>query len=189
MDLDSDVDLSFLNGDNTSSEPPRSPYSAARALARDLTLPAVPNMDIPPSPPPSESYPPPGLEVLNAKFDNFLKLKREKGIHFNERIASSSALRNPALIDKLLGFAGIETEFTDGGGAAAEQYSTTLEAGLWDPIAFPAWAYCGPLRKAQERVNKERDRGRGEPVEFVSSSGASAGSVPVRGQRRTMFDT
>jgi len=184
--------MSFLDEDPSTAaastaplDPPRSPYSASRALLRDLTLPAVPNMDIPPSPPGS---PPPSLDALNDKFDTFLRLKRTKGVHFNERLAASSAGRNPALMDKLLGFVGIETEFDlEGGGgdvaAATEQYATTLGTDIWNPAAFPEWAYKGPLRNAQERGHKERERGRGEPVEFVSASTLGAGSGSAPGSR------
>ncbi|KAK4240320.1 hypothetical protein C8A03DRAFT_13335 [Achaetomium macrosporum] len=198
---EAEVDLSFLSEDpaitqslnNPSSsalEPPRSPYTATRTLLRDLTLPSVPNMDIPPSPP---GTPPPGLEALTAKFDTFLRLKRTKGVHFNERLAASLGMRNPALMDKLLGFVGVGTEFEeadgdgDGGAEGAgdvtggrrkrglEQYATVLSAEVWDPMGFPAWAYKGPLRKAQERGARERERGKGEPVEFVSAGGVAGG--------------
>ncbi|KAK3392924.1 HCNGP-like protein-domain-containing protein [Podospora didyma] len=185
-----DVDMSFLEDISAVTEPPRSPYSASRALLRDLTLPAVPNMDIPPSPPGSPA--PPGLDALNAKFDNFLNLKRTKGVHFNERVAASSALRNPALMDKLLGFVGIETDFVEGDAAAQQQYATTLPADVWDPHAFPEWAFRGPLRRAQEKGHKERERPHGEPIEFVPSAspagGVGGGSVAGR-PRKSRFDT
>ncbi|KAK3336265.1 HCNGP-like protein-domain-containing protein [Cercophora scortea] len=200
-----EVDMSFL--DDTPIPAPRSPYSATRALLRDLTLPAVPNMDIPPSPPRSPVAA--SLDALNAKFDNFLALKRTKGLHFNERLAASSALRNPALMDKLLGFVGVETVFAEGDGdgnvdLAVEQYATTLAADVFDPAAFPEWAYKGPLRRAQEKGHKERERGRGEAVEFMPATaaavgggaegsrpgtpGAGGGSVPATGKRKTRFD-
>lgn len=156
-------------------------------------------MDIPPSPPGS---PPPGLDALTAKFDTFLRLKRTRGVHFNERLAQSAGMANPAVADKLLGFVGVGTEFGgggdaeggDGGGAGAgaggegagggrgvEQYATVLSAEVWDPACFPAWAYRGPLRKAQERGTKERERGRGEAVEFVAASAAGGAAAAALG--------
>jgi hypothetical protein len=153
-------------------------------------------MDIPPSPPGS---PPRGHEALTAKFDTFLRLKRTKGVHFNERLASSAGLRNPALMDKLLGFVGLETGFgtdgnddEDGGGdgdgdgngdgggvgssaAGIEQYATVLPMDVWDPYAFPRWAVRGSLRRAQEQLRKERERGKGEAVEFVSAGSINGG--------------
>ncbi|KAK0656864.1 HCNGP-like protein-domain-containing protein [Cercophora newfieldiana] len=174
------------------SDPPRSPYSTARALARDLTLPAVPDMAIPPSPPPTQHA---DMTSLNAKFDTFLKLKRRAAdpAHFNSRIGASSALRNPALMDKLLGFVGMETEFSEGDAAGTAQYGTTVGSDVWDPAGFPEWAYRGALRRAQERGTRERERARGEPVQFVSSGAGAgveaAGAAPVRFDRRTMFDT
>ncbi|KAK4247401.1 hypothetical protein C7999DRAFT_14549 [Corynascus novoguineensis] len=192
-----EIDLSFLDDNpshpnrsnpDSSASPPRSPYSRTRTLLRNLTLPSVPNMDIPPSPPGS---PPPGLDALTAKFDTFLRLKRTKGVHFNERLAGSTGMANPAVADKLLAFVGIGTEFPgggdddvgggrhDGGGGGREegltQYATTLSPDVWDGgVNFPAWAYKGALRRAQERVSKERERARGEPVEFVSAGSVTA---------------
>ncbi|KAK3298820.1 uncharacterized protein B0H64DRAFT_83070 [Chaetomium fimeti] len=199
QDPSEEIDLAFLSQDPTpqnqdqNTEPPRSPHTRTRTLLHNLTLPAVPNMDIPPSPPGS---PPPGLDALTAKFDTFLRLKRTRGVHFNERLARSAGMANPAVADRLLGFVGVGTEFGGGadaegggdgggdgveggvgagsGGRGVEQYATVLSAEVWDPACFPAWAYRGPLRKAQERGTKERERGRGEAVEFVAASAGGA---------------
>ncbi|KAF2971624.1 hypothetical protein GQX73_g1952 [Xylaria multiplex] len=101
--------------------PPGSPYTAMRALSRHLTLPAVPDMDIPPSPPGSPSA------TTSKKFENFLELKK-KGVHFNSRLADTASMKNPALADKLMAF--VELDHRD-------QYRTTLAADLWDADAFP----------------------------------------------------
>lgn len=175
------------------SDPPRSPYSQTRSLLQDLTLPPVPNTAIPPSPPGS---PPP---ALTAKFDTFLSLKETKAIHFNAKLASNKTMRNPGVMDKLLGFVGVETSFDaeGGGGKGWEQYQTTLPKEVWDPEGLPAWAYKTPLRRAQERVQKERERRKGEAVEFVGAGTGAAGSrggtpgqtvPPVTGKRKTRFD-
>ena len=79
---------------------PQSPYSSNRALLRDLTLPTVPNYDIPPSPPGSP------VASTNARFKHFLHLKKQ-GIHFNEKLATSSVLKNPSLMQKLMDFSDI----------------------------------------------------------------------------------
>jgi hypothetical protein len=96
-------------------------------------------------------------------------------------------------MDKLLDFVGIETEFTEGDSSGTVQYRTTVGSDVWDPEGFPEWAYRGALRRTQEEVRKERERGRGEAVEFVSAGAAGveggAGAAPVRNGRRTMFDT
>ncbi|KAK1764710.1 hypothetical protein QBC33DRAFT_196131 [Phialemonium atrogriseum] len=187
-----------LDPDAQPQDPPRSPTSAARALLRDLTLPAVPDMDIPLSPPRPAS-----LDALNARLETLLEMKRRRGdlapAHFNARLAGSGALRNPALMDKLLGFAGVGAAAGDGDGdgegvlLAAGQYATTLSAGVWDPAAFPAWAARAPLRRAQERAQRERERGRGEAVDFVPAGGSRGGTpgggvAPVTGKRKTRFD-
>ncbi|KAI0176814.1 HCNGP-like protein-domain-containing protein [Pestalotiopsis sp. NC0098] len=164
------------------SLPPGSPYSANRALLRDLTLPTVPNMDIPPSPPGS---PPPGA---NKKFEHFLKLKKE-GVHFNSKIAQSSALKNPSLMDKLLGFAEVSQK---------DQYRTTLGTDLWDPSIFPKSAYKEQLRQSQTEIAQARARSKGGPVQFVAASATSSrdtapgsGHVPAAstGKRKTRFDS
>ena len=172
-----------------SGQAPTSPYSANRALLRDLTLPTAPNLDIPPSPPGS---PPPGL---NAKFDQFIDLKRKKGTHFNARVAQSAALKNPALMDKLLGFVGMDPGFDDGNDGT-EQYATTLPSDLWDPKGFPEWAFRGQLRRSQDRVQKEKARGTGQGVEFVPASSSDstrqvnskAGTPKITGKRKSRFD-
>lgn len=158
-----------------------------RNLLRDLTLPTHPNLDIPPSPPGSPN------PALNKKFDQFLDLKK-KGVHFNSKLANSAALRNPALMDKLMDFIDLGPDAN--GKGMRSQYVTTLPADIWDPCgnAFPDWAFRGPLKESQDRVRKEHeaDRAAGKKgVEFVSatgggtpgSSGAEAGGLS-RGSKR-----
>ncbi|KAI1857840.1 uncharacterized protein JN550_012980 [Neoarthrinium moseri] len=167
--------------DEAPALPPGSPYSANRALLRNLTLPSVPNMDIPPSPPGS---PPPGT---NKKFEQFLELKK-KGVHFNSKIAQSSALKNPGLMDKLLNFAEVDQK---------GQYSTTLAPDLWEPNVFPKAAYKEQLRQSQTEVGKAKARAKGGPVEFVGASGPSSRDATPSvqppaastGKRKTRFDT
>ncbi|KAH8676782.1 HCNGP-like protein-domain-containing protein [Tricladium varicosporioides] len=148
--------LEEIQGDGSTT--PQSPYSANRALLRDLTLPSLPTYDIPPSPPGSP------LESSNAKFKHFLQLKKQ-GIHFNEKLAKSSALKNPSLMQKLMDFAGIDE---------AGQYSTTLSKDLWNPDCFPEYAYKEQLAKSQQKIlkRKEEEKARGlrESVDFVPAS-------------------
>lgn len=143
------------------SAAPSSPYSTNRALIQDLTLPSVPDFDIPPSPPGSPS------PATNKKFQQFINLKK-KGTHFNSKLESSTATRNPALMDKLLGF----VDVTD-----TDQYQTTLSPELWDPTAFPDWAYRSRLRRATDKVAKEREAERSSgsrsTVEYVNAVGSS----------------
>jgi hypothetical protein len=144
--------------------PPQSPYSENRARIRDLTLPSVPNLDMPPSPPGSPS------QSSNKKFAHFLELKKQ-GVHFNEKLAKSSALKNPSLMQKLMDFAGISEE---------EQYSNTLPKEAWDPAKFPVSAYKEELAKIQQKILRLREdakiRGQRESVEFVSASNGSGKS-------------
>ncbi|KAI1817752.1 hypothetical protein GGS20DRAFT_531607 [Poronia punctata] len=159
---------------------PGSPYSANRALLRNLTLPPVPDMDIPPSPPGSPSA------ATGKKFENFLELKK-KGVHFNARLADNPTMRNPALVDKLLAFADLDHR---------DQYRNTLAADLWDPDAFPRHAYKEQLRQSQSDISQARARAPGAPVNFVVSETTPAvaqegraAQVPSTGRRKTRFDT
>jgi hypothetical protein len=146
---------------------PQSPYSVNKARLRQLTLPSLPNLDMPDSPPGS---PPAGT---NAKFAHFLDLKKQ-GVHFNEKLAKSSALKNPSMMQKLMDFADINE---------AGQYATTLPKELWDPNGFPECAYKEELAKSQQKILKKREedktRGQRESVEFVpaTASGNSSRSV------------
>ncbi|XXG93841.1 hypothetical protein Hte_000090 [Hypoxylon texense] len=149
-----DDDDAVENGSG-SGLPPGSPYTATRALLRDLTLPPLPNTDIPPSPPRS---PPP---ATSAKFERFLELKKQ-GVHFNSKVAQNPSMGNPALMDKLLAFVEL--------GSPADQYRTTLGEDIWDPTAFPRSAYKEQLRQSQLEIEKARARGKGAPVDFVAAS-------------------
>ncbi|KAK1730780.1 hypothetical protein CaCOL14_002871 [Colletotrichum acutatum] len=174
-----DTQLPDLPSGEDPSQPPASPYTASRALLRDLTLPPVPNFDIPPSPPGS---PPP---ALSAKFTQFLDLKK-KGVHFNAKLAQSAALRNPSLTDKLMSFVDLD-------GRAG--YATTLPPALgWDPTSedlLPDWAGRTALRQSQDKVRGAGARKGGGPVEFVPAvesaspaAGIEQGGLVSRGGKR-----
>ncbi|KAI9787856.1 MAG: Proteasome subunit beta type-7 [Peltula sp. TS41687] len=155
-----------MNGSTISSRP-QSPYSSTRTLIRDLTLPPVPNLDIPPSPPGSPR------PSTTAKFAHFLQLKRQ-GVHFNEKLARSSALKNPSLFEKLARFAGIDEQ---------DQYVSTLPPAaedVWDPARFPSWAYKEELARSQQEILKRKEeemKGRREEIEFVRAAHAPAASA------------
>ena len=165
--------------DNTFSEP-SSPYTTQRANIRNLTLPTNPNLDIPPSPPGS---PTPGAD---RKFAHFMQLKQQ-GVHFNAKLATSSALKNPSLLPKLMEFAGVKDQ---------QQYATTLPPDLWDPEGFPDFAYKEGLAKSQKEISKRKEEEKAkatrEGIEFVSATdsgqpgrgvtpGMGVGSKAIRG--------
>ncbi|KAI0972740.1 HCNGP-like protein-domain-containing protein [Xylaria arbuscula] len=160
--------------------PPGSPYTATRALLRDLTLPAVPDMDIPPSPPGSPSA------ATSKKFENFLELKK-KGVHFNARLADTTSMKNPALADKLMAF--VELDHRD-------QYRTTLPADLWDPDMLPRYAYKEQLRQSQTECQQAKARATGAPVKFAPSEVSSPSNAEdsktsqasSTARRKTRFD-
>ncbi|TAQ83515.1 hypothetical protein B7494_g8156 [Chlorociboria aeruginascens] len=152
-------DISMMESSEENEEStPNSPNHANRALQRDLTLPTVPNYDIPPSPPGSP------LASTRTKFDHFLEQKQQ-GIHLNAKLSQSQQIKNPSLIQNLLDFAGIDE---DG------QYATTLPKELWDPCSFPEYAFKEELAKSQQEVLKrkeeEKSRGQREAVEFVPAT-------------------
>ncbi|ODM22224.1 hypothetical protein SI65_03070 [Aspergillus cristatus] len=146
----------------SSSEGPFSPFSTSLALIHDLTLPPVPNLDIPPSPPGSPD------PKANAKFAHFLSLKKQ-GTHFNEKLAGSSSLKNPSLLKKMMSHAGINDE---------AQYSTSLPPDLWDMSNLPKWGYKEELLKTQQEIRRKTEEkwlpGQRDSIEFVS--GASGGT-------------
>jgi hypothetical protein len=142
---------------------PGSPYTTTRAIIQNLTLPTVPNFDIPPSPPGS----PP--QRATKKFAQFLELKK-KGQHFNQRLEDSSVLRDPNHLRKLMDFAGISEE---------DSYASTLSEGVAVPAVFPDWAYMEELRASQKRIAKDKEQGKSkaprEAVEFVSATKSGTG--------------
>ncbi|KAL1981191.1 hypothetical protein VTN96DRAFT_2992 [Rasamsonia emersonii] len=151
-------DTSTLS-DNHLASGQSSPYSATRALIHDLTLPPVPDLDIPPSPPGSPD------PAANTKFSHFLSLKKQ-GVHFNEKLAGSSSLKNPSLLVKLRQHAGIDD---------AEQYATSLPLDIWDVSSLPDWGYKEELVKTQQATRlrleeKARASGQRDSIEFVPSS-------------------
>jgi hypothetical protein len=134
---------------------PGSPYTSNRESIRSLTLPTVPNFNIPPSPPGSPPQP------SSNKFARFLELKK-KGQHFNQRLESSSVLRDPAHLQRLMDFAGISTE---------DQYASTLPEGLAVPTTFPDWAYVEELSASQKKITKAREKAPREAIDFVAAAG------------------
>ncbi|KAL2046081.1 hypothetical protein N7G274_001528 [Stereocaulon virgatum] len=145
---------------------PSSPYTSQRATIRNLTMPTNPNLEIPLSPPGS---PNPGADQ---KFAHFLELKKQ-GVHFNAKLASSSALKNPSLLPKLMDFAGLDEQ---------QQYATTLSAELWNPADFPEWAYKEELLKSQQSVLKKKEQEKSKaPREGIDFAGATNSSQPSKG--------
>ena len=141
------------------SSRPQSPYLTTRSRIRDLTLPPLPNSDLPS---PSISSSP--SASTDAKFARFLELKKQ-GVHFNEKLANSSALRNPSLLPKLMAFAGLAEE---------DQYASALSKDIWDPHAFPAWAHKEGLAKGQQELSEKQALERAnvprEKVDFVQAT-------------------
>jgi hypothetical protein len=132
--------------------------STSRTLIHDLTLPPIPNLDIPPSPPGSPN------PSSNAKFAHFLSLKKQD-VHFNDKLAGSASLKNPSLMRKLMEHAGIDDQ---------AQYSSSLPPDLWNISKLPNWGYKEELLRAQKGHNAKAEEGRlwgqRDMVEFVSGS-------------------
>lgn len=105
---------------------------------------------------------------MEQKFDHFARLK-EQGVHFNEKLAASSALKNPALLHRLMSSAGLDN---------SDQYATLLSKDLWDPSAFPEWAYKDELAKCQQQIAKKHEEEKlqtqRESVDFVHSNSAES---------------
>ncbi|KAL2003445.1 hypothetical protein VTN02DRAFT_3756 [Thermoascus thermophilus] len=150
-----------------------SPFSASRSLIHDLTLPPIPNLDIPPSPPGSPN------PALNNKFEHFLSLKKQ-GVHFNEKLTKSSSLKNPSLLTKMRWHAGIDDQ---------AQYATSIPSELWDVSALPTWGFKEELLKSQQELRRKteerRAAGQRESIDFVPAqipAGSSRGGTPSSGK-------
>ena len=152
------IDMTPLSEDKPSTSGRSSPFSASRGLIQDLTLPPVPNLDIPPSPPGSPN------PAANAKFEHFLSLKKQ-GVHFNAKLASSSSLKNPSLLKKMMEHAGINEQ---------SQYDSSLPAGLWNPSNLPKWGFKEELLRTQQDFRKQSEEkkasGQRSSVDFVPGS-------------------
>ncbi|KKK18824.1 hypothetical protein P175DRAFT_0502741 [Aspergillus ochraceoroseus IBT 24754] len=139
--------------------------SSSRALIHDLTLPPVPNLDIPPSPPGSPN------PSANAKFTHFLSLKKQD-VHFNEKLADSMSLKNPSLLRKMMEHAGIDEQ---------SQYSSSLPHDVWNISSLPSWGYKEELIKTQRELNsraeERRQAGQRDAIEFVTAESSRPGST------------
>ncbi|KAL1595698.1 hypothetical protein SLS60_009387 [Paraconiothyrium brasiliense] len=148
-------------------------------MIQNLTLPTVPNLNIPPSPPGS----PPRRSTQ--KFAQFLELKK-KGQHFNQRLESSSVVRDPNHLSKLMNFAAITDE---------DQYASTLPEGLGVPVVWPEWAYGDALNASQKKITKAKESDRSKKplatVDFVPArrGTSSATCTPAeKGSRQNAVD-
>jgi hypothetical protein len=154
----SSMDMAPLPEDKQPTSGRSSPFSASRALAQDLTLPPVPCFEIPPSPPGSPN------PAANAKFEHFLSLKKQ-GVHFNSKLASSSSLKNPSLLTKMMEHAGINEQ---------SQYDTSLPVDVWSTAHLPQWGFKEELLRIQQELRKKMEQknalGQRTSVDFVSGS-------------------
>lgn len=156
--------------DTTDDVPPGSPYTSNRLTIQNLTLPTVPNWDIPPSPPGS----PP--QKATKKFTQFLDLKK-KGQHFNSRLETSSVLRDPNHLQKLNSFAGIND---------SDQYSSVLPDTTGVPSIWPVWAYGDELNATQKRMKGNAPKG---PPAFISAKTNASGTKSTLSVREAQEST
>lgn len=128
-------------------------------VVHSLTLPPVPNVAIPHSPPGSP------LPSTSNKVSRFLELKNQ-GVHYNERLGTSIALRNPNILLSLMDFAGIDKNLG--------QYANTLpdEVAVIPKDGFSMEAYPEALAKAQQAGHKRREDERKQSgrVDFVHAT-------------------
>ncbi|KAF2222160.1 hypothetical protein BDZ85DRAFT_239313 [Elsinoe ampelina] len=136
-----------------SSNPSQSLYTLTRQQIHSLTMPPVPNFTLPPAPPRS-----PGLTQQDKKIQHFLALKKQ-GVHYHERLLSSSALRNPEEVKQLLRYAGME------GGA---EYENALPEGTGvDVRRWTRERVEEVVRGMEERRRKDREGRKGRGRDFV----------------------
>lgn len=146
-------------------------------------MPPVPNFEIPDAPaaPSQNSEEAATLAATTKQFERFLELKKQ-GVHFNERLQTSSSLRNPSLLPKLLAFAGFEGQ--------EECYESSLPEGLAVPARWPEDCYVESLVKSNERRERRRLAER-EGLDFVPARQAEEGGVVLEtngvGVRKSKF--
>ncbi|KAE8144351.1 HCNGP-like protein-domain-containing protein, partial [Aspergillus avenaceus] len=135
-----------------------SSLTRSRTLIHDLTLPPVPNLGIPSSPPGSPE------PLANAKFARFLSLKKQD-VHFNEKLAVSTSLKNPSLFRKLMEHAGIDDHV---------QHSTSLPREIWDLSKLPEWGFKEQLLREQkelcQKAEEHKAAGHRETIDFVTAT-------------------
>lgn len=148
-------------------------------------MPTVPNFDIPdsPAPPTRNSEEAATLAATTKKFEHFLELKKQ-GTHFNERLQSSSSLRNPSLLPKLMDFAGVSIQ---------DSYKSALPDDLAVPSSWPDECYVDNLLRQNERREKRKQADR-DKLDFVPASKSthrdttSTTANGSNGQRKSKFD-
>ena len=141
------------------------------SLIRQATMPILPpnlaDFGIPPSPPGS---PDPNLA---AKLDNFRQL-RNRGIYFNDQLASNKSFRNPKILEKLRKYVGIDDE-----------YGTNLPSSVWDPHKFARDQYYDAIaekqRSAFEALQERQRTEQRTSIEFTSATGKSAAERILEG--------
>lgn len=136
-------------------DPSLSPYAQIRQQIQMLTMPPIPNFQIPPSPPPED---PSSMAVVNKKVREFLELKKN-GVHFNQRLLSSSALSNPRMSEMLMGLAGIE---------GVTQYDHAQSEGVGIDVRHWAGLRVEQIVSEMEQARAKDAEGRkGKPRDFV----------------------
>ncbi|KAA8652272.1 HCNGP domain-containing protein [Aspergillus tanneri] len=151
-----------------------SPYSTSHTLVHDLTLPPVPNLDIPPSPPGTPN------PTANAKFAHFLTLK-EQEVHFNEKLASSTSLKNQDLLVKLMDHMGLYGQV---------QYYTSLPLDLWDTSCLPSWGFKEELLKTQKEtrnsIEDQRLASQRDTIGFVNATSETSHTGTVLNSKKRL---
>ena len=109
------------------------------ALIRRATMPILPpdleDFGIPPSPP---GTPDP---TLSEKLDNFRQL-RDRGVYFNDRLGENRGFRNPKLLERLRGYAGV-----------VDEYGSHLPVSVWNPHGFSEDQYYDKLGTISRTLN------------------------------------
>ena len=104
---------------------------------------------------------------MEAKVSHFRDLKRQS-VHFNAKLASAATLKNPGLLPKLMGSAGLTNTKT--------QYATSLDLEHWDPQGFPSEVFADEIDRMQKDLLKKKQAERiGSEREFVQAASAANG--------------
>ena len=149
------------------------------ALIRQATMPVLPpdleDFGIPPSPPGSPD------PILAQKLENFRQLQ-DQGVYFNDRLSGNRGFRNPKLLERLRGYAGVEDE-----------YGSHLPESIWNPHGFSEDQYYDKLgmsliltysdfvaekqRQEFEALQARQQNESRSSIEFTSSSSNPAAAI------------
>ena len=86
-------------------------------------------------------------------------------MHFNDKLAGSTSLKNPSLLKKMMDHAGIDDQ---------AQYHASLPPEAWNANDLPSWGFKEELLKAQREIHHKAEErklaGQRDAINFVAAT-------------------